>query len=822
MDRSQTGPPGSGNSDAAAPVDAAARGDSEASILKEQVKQGDLAGLRAYLARTRKECDWQDREFMLELITPSIRLAALDFACDTEPESADLFLIRCSFYSELAQTTRGSGTCDRLTEGKLRNTAECIQAALADLEKATRLDPEDPTPYAAILPALTIFEQLQPHQQHAFQQAVRLAPDLVPAYFPIVNTLAKRWYGSHEQSIEFARHAMTNAGPGSDMPACLFRAHRLAWSHPIHFDDNPREAERYLHNPEVTRELNAAFDAWTQPPYTPRRSSVKYLNFAAFWYYHAEDAARLKRALSITGNVFTVEPWSWIGDARKVYARAVQIAEGKTPPPLSPKPEPWEDSIGVVAHGVKAMEAGKFLEAATAFTVAFGLAQTAPSEEACFIVPLILLNRSLMCLRQRKDDEATKLREKAITQLDANQEHAPSSRVQRPLANVLYKLGDYRRALGFLEQAIGPSEEEADGFVMAEMLTKVGSCYNQMGLMDHAAVPLRAALSIYEAIPEDPRLANTLVTLGNSLRKSTPAEAEACYKRSADLRVGRQQYESACASWVNLGILYSETGRHAESLEHYERVLRVREQAPGTPPERTASLLNNMANCYRRMGNFPKAHTVIDRAIKLVSSKDAVLPSAYGTKAMIYLDAGEDKQAVEWVRKALREREKQPSPNLDLTVDNLETEITALKRLGRSSEAAIAKEKLASVRAAMQSARKMDGDFGAVKVPMEGAVLLELPFGIRPMRTEGRRSSNFLADMLSEEVRAQGVGYYGGWVAVPENTTLFFYGPDAEQLFKVLEPSLKKERVCAGARVLIRQGSTQREAFMQRQDGTLN
>jgi tetratricopeptide (TPR) repeat protein len=803
-------------------VDAVERGDSEAAILKEQVKRGDLAGLRAYLAHTRNVRDWQDREFMLELVTPGIRLAALDFACDTEPEAADLFLIRCSFYSELAQITRGGGTCDRLTEGKLRNTAECIQAALADLEKAVKLDPDDPTAYACILPALTIFEQLQPYQQNVFQQAVKLAPDLVPAYFAIVNTLSKRWYGSNEQSIEFARHAMTKAGPGSDMPACLFRAHRLAWSHPIHFDNNPREAERYLHDPEVTRELNAAFDAWTQPPYTPRRSSVKYLNFAAFWYYHAEDAARLKRGLSLTGNAFSVEPWSWIGDARKVYARALQIADGKTPPPLAPKPDPWEDSIGVVAHGVKAMDAGKFLEAATAFTVAFGLAQTAPAEEACFIIPLILLNRSLMCLKQRKDDESKKLRDKAIAQLDANQEHAPSARVQRPLANALYKLGDYRRTLGFLELAIGPSEEEADRFVMAEMLTKVGSCYNQMGLMDHAAVPLRAALRIYEAIPEDPRLASTLVTLGNSLRKSTPTEAEACYKRSADLRVARLQYESACPAWVNLGILCSEQGRHAESLEHYERVLRVREQAPGTPPERTASVLNNMANCFRRMRNFPKAHAAVDRAIKLVSSKDAILASAYGTKGMIYLDAGEDKQAVEWTRKALREREKQPSPNLDLSVDNLETEITALERLGRSCEAAIAKEKLASVRAAMQSARKMDGDFGEVKAPMNGAVLVELPFGIRPMRSEGRRSSNFLAYTLSEEVRSQDVGYYGGWVAIPESTTLFFYGQDAERLFKAIEPSLKEEPVCAGARVLIRQGLAQREVVMARQAATVN
>jgi hypothetical protein len=53
-------------------------------------------------------------------------------------------------------------------------------------------------------------------------------------------------------------------------------------------------------------------------------------------------------------------------------------------------------------------------------------------------------------------------------------------------------------------------------------------------------------------------------------------------------------------------------------------------------------------------------------------------------------------------------------------------------------------------------------------------------------------------------------------VAIPENTTLIFYGPDAEALFKVLEPSLIDEPICAGARVVIRQGVTNREVVIKR------
>jgi len=99
----------------------------EAENLTEQVKQGNLNGLREYLARTRTEANWNDRIFMLQLVVRSIRLAALNFACEAEPEAADLSLIRCAFYSDLAKTMRGSGTSDEVTKESFGNSAECIR-----------------------------------------------------------------------------------------------------------------------------------------------------------------------------------------------------------------------------------------------------------------------------------------------------------------------------------------------------------------------------------------------------------------------------------------------------------------------------------------------------------------------------------------------------------------------------------------------------------------------------------------------------------------------------------------------------------------------
>jgi tetratricopeptide (TPR) repeat protein len=818
MDRPQSQPVkiASPDNESPQPAGTAELGGSEALELKEQVKHGDLTGLREYLARTRRECDWQDRVFMLSLVVPNIRLADMDNACEMEPEAADLFLIRCALLSELSATMRGSGTAEKVTGERFRNTTECIKAALNDLDRTAQLDALDPTAQAYVLPSLTLFGHLASRQRRAFQQATELAPDLVPAHRAIVNALSERWHGSHELSLKFARNSMTKAGPGSDMAACLFWAHLLVRSHLSSFDKDSEAAKSYAYDPEVTRELNAAFDDWIQPPYTPRRSSIPYLHYAACWYYLAGDSVRLQRALALTDNVFSKIPWSLIGNSKKIFARALRFAAGPAPQRQSIESSLEERCFAALALGVQGMEDGELDAAETSLSAALQLAQSAPKDLAGRLNALVLANFSLLRHRERRDAASQALRRRATDLLDTLDTQLASAKYQLQMAKVLYKLGDYRRAIPFWEQAIGLAGEEVDSTKMAGMLFTMGECYCRIGLLDHATVPLRSALKIYRAGPENSRLPIVLLTLGNSLRKSSPAEAEACYQEAAELDASRLQYLPATSAWVNLGVLCSEQGRFAESLEHYERVLRVREQSPGTPPTGIATVLNNIANSYRRMGKFPEAHAAVDRAIELFSAEDAGLASGYGTRGLIFLDAGDDMQAVEWLRKSRDERWKRPSPDLEATVENLESEIAALKRLSREEEAASAQETLASVRATIQAIPLADSGLSASKAQLEGAVLVELAFGNRPFHPDDRKNTMVLADKLSNEVQARDAGYYSGWVAIPETTTLVFYGPDAETLFKVLEPFLMNEPICAGAKVAIRQGGIHREVVVPR------
>jgi tetratricopeptide (TPR) repeat protein len=433
---------------------------------------------------------------------------------------------------------------------------------------------------------------------------------------------------------------------------------------------------------------------------------------------------------------------------------------------------------------------------------------------------LALYNVSLLRLRQGRK-EAKPLREQATAFLDGRtgQEQIPPESMplfSELMANVLFELGEYRRAIPYCEASIQFFVPTNDSVIVAESLARAGKCYARMGLRDHAAVPLRAAVKIFRTLAGDPRLPSVLLDLGNALRKSSTAEAEQCYQEVADLHVSRMQVESATPAWVNLGVLCSEQGRHAEALAHYAKALRVREQSPGTPPERIGTLLNNMASAHRRMGQVPEALDLADRAIQVLAPTGGnSLACAYGTRGMILRDSCRDEEAVEWFRKSAGEHQKQPSPNLETLSEELENEAAALERLGRADEARDARQRLESVRAAMAGVKAAGVEGANLDVaPGEGAVLIELDRGGRTQAVQGSEATTRLQQRLAEVLKDAGTGYYGGRVVIPETTTLMYYGADAEAVFATVDPLLREEPLCGGAKVTVRQGSQHRQVLL--------
>jgi hypothetical protein len=304
-------------------------GGTEAAAIRQQLERGDLSQLRQLLATTRQKRDWQDRYFMLDLVVPSVQPGALSAACAAEPNAADLALIHGVHLYDMVAKSRGAKVAASTSKEQFHQAFSYVQQAVPVFQKATALDPEDPTAHAFAMRMLQISSEFSPALNKAYQKAIQLAPDFLPAHWVMVNARSQKWSGSHQESLRIARSALANAKPGSDLAACLFLARILEWQYAVFFDKDVKRANALLQDRALSNDLSTAFDHWTQPPYQARRSSVPYLLHAAFWFYKTGDRDRLARVFSFTGGVFYDRAWSFAGKARENHAAALELATKK-------------------------------------------------------------------------------------------------------------------------------------------------------------------------------------------------------------------------------------------------------------------------------------------------------------------------------------------------------------------------------------------------------------------------------------------------------------------------------------------------------------
>jgi hypothetical protein len=190
------------------------------------------------------------------------------------------------------------------------------------------------------------------------------------------------------------------------------------------------------------------------------------------------------------------------------------------------------------------------------------------------------------------------------------------------------------------------------------------------------------------------------------------------------------------------------------------------------------------------------------------------LASAYGTRGLIFLDQGNDTDAVEWLRRAYEHHQKLPSPNLDTITDDLNREIAALRRLGRANDLKDADARLASVHTAMKAVPRINRDLTALDGTVQCAIFVELSVGTRWRNPDEKREVVQIGKRLEEVLEANNLGWYAGQLTIPESTIMILYGSDAEILFQAIEPILRSEPICAGARITIRRHDGQREMII--------
>jgi len=271
--------------------------------------------------------DWDLRHFYVnDLSKISGRPGWLDEWVAARPQSAIPFLFRGSHGINWAWEARGGGRAKTVKEDAWPVFQARLVDADRDLARAATLDDRDPSPFARGIWAAMGLSLGQPEIRRRFGEAERRHHLNGAASYGMVQALARKWFGSHEEMFEFARRVSAQAPDGHSGHKMIALAHLEQWF------DLPRESQvTYFQAEPVKAEIRAAADRSVRSPrYAGGLLAPTDWNVFAMCFKLTHDYAAQLELMRLIGPLITPHPWRYQGDPGRAYERARQAALRET------------------------------------------------------------------------------------------------------------------------------------------------------------------------------------------------------------------------------------------------------------------------------------------------------------------------------------------------------------------------------------------------------------------------------------------------------------------------------------------------------------
>lgn len=200
-------------------------------------------------------------------------------------------------------------------------------------------------------------------------------------------------------------------------------------------------------------------------------------------------------------------------------------------------------------------------------------------------------------------------------------ERGGSSRVVNclwKLADIMELIGDYRKALDYLELARNKAIQYRDTALLGDCYNLIGRTYNEQGRCQEALAPLNQAFALFSAPPpeqqSDYQLASVQLNLGNAYdHLGRYQEALDAYRSALNHAERHGDPDFAMQIRNNIGIPLKKLGRLDESEQVLREVLRYA-TAKGYQKDMAAAN-DNLGDLYMIRGDFLRALELYHRAI---------------------------------------------------------------------------------------------------------------------------------------------------------------------------------------------------------------
>jgi CHAT domain-containing protein/tetratricopeptide (TPR) repeat protein len=189
----------------------------------------------------------------------------------------------------------------------------------------------------------------------------------------------------------------------------------------------------------------------------------------------------------------------------------------------------------------------------------------------------------------------------------------------------------------------------------AVTLNNLGHIYSELGEMRKALMHLFEALGIERRLADRSGEAATLNNIGQTYSyASEHGKALEAYEQALAIEVDAGANRELVATLNNTGAEYAANGERWKALGCYEQALTLDDQA--TDVRTVAGLQNNIGQLYAELGDTRKALEVFKRALLLEETVDDGVPEAatLNNIGQVYASNGDRGRAIEYYERALR------------------------------------------------------------------------------------------------------------------------------------------------------------------------
>ncbi len=279
------------------------------------------------------------------------------------------------------------------------------------------------------------------------------------------------------------------------------------------------------------------------------------------------------------------------------------------------------------------------------------------------------------------------------------------------IGEIYRKLGQYPRALDFLERALTTFKLSKDSPQQAVTLNNIGVVYKSQGKYQKALESYQKALAIKRELGDEAGEALVLNNIGEIYRNQGQyPQALEYYQKALEIfqpfrrnNIFNVIVEDATqaleisqpinnrkgkgATLHNLGVVYNELGQYSKALSFYQQALVIRREIGDKLGE--GITLNNIGVIYNQLGKNSQALKYYQQAlaVKREARDKAGEGTALNNIGLVYDELGQHSQALESLNQALTIfRQLGDQASVGNTLDSIGTVYTSLKQYPQALE----------------------------------------------------------------------------------------------------------------------------------------